>query len=70
LFFYAQEATVVTWTILNVVFTHFCGPASFNNIEVNGGALRFNQKYLNLCSEDERKSYRVGVITDRIFILG
>jgi len=22
-------------------------------------ALRFNQKYLNLCSKDERKSYRV-----------
>ncbi len=37
--------------------------------------LRFYQKYLNLCSEDERKSYGFGttwgwVINDRIFILG
>jgi len=36
-------------------------------------ALRFNKKYLNLCSEDERKSYRVGttwgwVINDRKFV--
>ncbi len=38
-------------------------------------ALRFNQKYLNLCSEDEQRSYGFGttwgwVINDRIFILG
>jgi len=38
-------------------------------------ALRFHQKYLNLCSEDERSSYGVGttwgwVNTDRIFIFG
>ncbi len=36
-------------------------------------ALGFHQKYLNLCSEDERRSYRVGrtwgwLINDRIFI--
>ncbi len=31
-------------------------------------ALRFNQKYLNLCSEDEQMSY--GLINDIIFILG
>ncbi len=36
-------------------------------------ALRFHQKYLNLCSEDEQRSYRFGttwrwVINDRIFI--
>ncbi len=36
-------------------------------------ALRFDQKYLNLCSEDERRSYGFGttwgwVINDRIFI--
>ncbi len=36
-------------------------------------ALRFHQKYLNLCSEDKRKSYGFGttwgwVINDRIFI--
>jgi len=38
-------------------------------------ALRFNQKFLNLCSEDERRSYGVGTTwgwanTDRIFIFG
>ncbi len=38
-------------------------------------ALRFHQKYLNLCSEDERRSYRFGVtwgwvINDRIFTFG
>ncbi len=36
-------------------------------------ALRFHQKYLNLCSEDEQRSYEFGttwgwVINDRIFI--
>ncbi len=33
-------------------------------------ALGFHQKYLNLCSKDERRSYRFGteVINDRIFI--
>ncbi len=38
-------------------------------------ALIFHQKYLNLCSEDERRSYGFGttwgwVINDRIFIFG
>ncbi len=38
-------------------------------------ALRFDPKYLNLCSEDERRSYRFGttwgwVINDRIVIFG
>jgi len=38
-------------------------------------AIGFHQKYLNLCSEDERRSYRCGttwgwVINDRNFILG
>ncbi len=38
-------------------------------------ALRYHQKYLNLCSEDERRSYGIGttsgwVINDRIFIFG
>ncbi len=38
-------------------------------------ALRFLQKYLNVCSEDERRSYRFGttwgwVINDRIVIFG
>ncbi len=39
------------------------------------GHLRFHQKYLNLCSKDERRSYGFGmtwgwVINDRIFIFG
>ncbi len=38
-------------------------------------ALRYHQKYLNLCSEDERRSYGFGttsgwVINDRILIFG
>ncbi len=38
-------------------------------------ALGFNQKYLNLCSEDEQRSYGFGtnwgrVLNDRIFIFG
>jgi len=36
-------------------------------------ALRFIQKYINLCSKDERKSYRVGTSLhegDRIFVFG
>ncbi len=38
-------------------------------------AVGIHQKYLNLCSEDERRSYRFGttwerVINDRIFIFG
>ncbi len=38
-------------------------------------ALGFHQKYLNLCSEDEQRSYRFGtawrwVINNRIFIFG
>ncbi len=38
-------------------------------------SLGFHQKYLNLCSEDERRSYGFGttwgwVINDRIFIFG
>ncbi len=41
----------------------------------NQKALRFHQKYLNLCSEDERRSYGFGttwgwVINDWIFIFG
>jgi len=42
---------------------------------VSDPALRFHQKHLNLCFEDERRSYRVGttwgwVINDLIFIFG
>jgi len=43
------------------IFNNFSGPASFNPLEAiwrSDPALRFNQNYLNLCSEDERKSLR------------
>ncbi len=46
------------------------------NLSMQGQkALRFNQKHLNLCSEDEQKCDWFGmkwgwVINDRIFILG
>jgi len=53
------------------------GPASFKPLRSpwrSGPALRFNQKYLDLCSEDEQKSYGVwnnmNIITNRIYIFG
>ena len=63
---------------INDVFNTFSGPASYNvyrSLWWSDPALRFDQKYLNLCSKDERRSYGVGttwgwVITDRIFIFG
>jgi len=47
------------------VFNNFLRLASFNSSRSlwtrrSDPALRFHQKYLNLCSEDERRSYRVG----------
>ncbi len=58
-----------------------CYVSGFGNILVTllsmqgQRALRFHQKYLNLCSEDEWRSYGFGttwgwVINDRIFIFG
>ncbi len=85
--FYAQSffvatlnygwTTDVTWTILMMSLLHFW----VLNVMVvllsmqDQKALGFHQKYLNLCSEDERRSYgfeitRGCVINDRIFIFG
>jgi len=49
----------------NEVFNNFLGLASFNSsrslwTSMQDPALRFHQKYLNLCSEDDRESYGVG----------
>jgi len=51
----------------NDVFNNFSRLASFNFSRTlwslvcrSDPALRFHQKYLNLCSEDERGSYGVG----------
>ncbi len=70
-------ATDVTWTVLPK-YLYVSGPG---NILVallsmeDQIALWFNKKYLNFCSEDERRSYGFGttwgwVINDRILILG
>ncbi len=62
--------TDVTWTILTMSLLPFWAL----NVSMKGQkVLRFYQKYLNLCSEDERKSYGFittwgRVINDRIFI--
>ncbi len=55
-----------------------CGPGNISVVLLSmqgQRALWFHQKYLNLCSEDERRSYGFGttwgwVIKDRIVILG
>jgi len=48
----------------NDVFNNFLRTASFNSsrrlVCRSDPGLRFNQKYLNLCSEDEQRSYGVG----------
>ncbi len=67
----------VTWTSLLMSLLCFCVlivVVSFLSMD-GQRALRFHQKYLNLCSEDERWSYRFGkswgwVINDRIVIWG
>ncbi len=58
-------------------FTDVLATFRGSNLAVYEGqrALRFHQKYLNLCSEDEQRSYgfgttRGGVINDSIFIFG
>ncbi len=52
----------VIWTILMMSLLHFCAlivVQPFLSME-GQRALRFHQKYLNLCSEDERSSYGFG----------
>ncbi len=61
--------TDVTWIVLTLIVL-----GSLLSME-GQRALGIHQKYLNLCSEDERRSYRFGttwgwVINDRIFIFG
>ncbi len=65
----------VTWTILLMSLLRFCALIVVISLLSMEGqrALRFHQKHLNLCSEDEQKSYGFGttwgwVINDRILI--
>ncbi len=67
----------VTWTILPMSLLHFYSLIVLISLLSMKGqrALRFHQKYLNLCSEDERRSYGFGtewgwIIHDRIYIFG
>ncbi len=69
--------TDVTWTILTMSLLPFWVlNVSVALLSMEGQkALRFHQKYLNLCSEDEQRSYGFGttwewVINNRIFIFG
>ncbi len=71
-------------SFLTLQLNHQCHMDYFNNVlttflgleQGSSGqkALRFHQKFLNLCSEDERRSYGFGmtgwVINDRILIFG
>ncbi len=70
-----EPLTNVTWTILTMTLLPFWAlNVSDALLSIQGQkTLRFNQKYLNLCSEDEQRSYRCGttrgrVINDRIFL--
>jgi len=45
---------------INNVFTTFLGLEICNDVAVNEGTESFHQKYLNLCSEDEQRSYGFG----------
>ncbi len=70
-------ATDVTWTILTMYLLPFWAlNVSVALLYMQGQkAPGFHQKCLNLCSKDERSSYRFGTIwgwvsNDRIFIIG
>jgi len=45
---------------LNIFFNDFLGRQVLIPSAASDPPLRFNQKYLHLCSEDERRSYGVG----------
>ncbi len=54
---------------------HWCHMDYFSQVRKGQKALGYNPKYLNLCCEDERRSYAFGTklewaIKDRIFIFG
>jgi len=76
-------------SFIKLWFNHWCHMDCFNNVLTtfldlvsvawlsmkNQKVFRFNQKYLHLCTEDERRSYGFGttwgwIINDRIFIFG
>ncbi len=53
----------------NDVLTMFLGLEHVSYVAVYAGsqkALRFHKKYFNLCSEDERRSYRFGTTWGRV----
>ncbi len=54
--------TDVTWTILTMSLLPFWAlNMSVQLLSIQGQkALRFHEKYLNLCSKDEQRSYRFG----------
>ncbi len=59
----------------NDVLSTFLGLERVSCIAVYGVVRKLSQKYLNLCSKDERRAYRFGttqgwVINEIIFILG
>ncbi len=72
---YSRSFVNVTWTIVTISLQPFWALiVSLPSME-GQRALRMHQKYLDLCFEDERKSYGFGmtwgwVIHDRIFIFG
>ncbi len=51
-----------TWTILLMFLLRCCALIVVVSVQSTEGqgALRFHQKYLNLCSKDERRSYEFG----------
>ncbi len=80
-------ATKYSRSFIKLKLSHWCHMDFFSNVLTTLLGLgkfwfpcclcrvRFHQKYLNLCSEDEQRSYWFGttwgwVINDRIFIFG
>ncbi len=69
---------LLAWVMSSAISCYVSGPGNIAVVLLSmegQKALTFHHKYLNLCSEDERRSYRFGttwgwVINDRIFILG
>jgi len=57
-----MSKTILTMSLLTFLGRPMKLPSNLWRSET---ALRFHQKYLNMCSEDEKKSYGVG--TTKIF---
>ncbi len=69
--FFAQKSILIAYPhSLIASLIHFWAlNGSVPLLSIEGQkALGFNQKYLNLCSEDERKSYGFGRITEFSFL--